>query len=176
MTVCVSLAAGKWSCSPLCDRAKEELINYSTSEGSLFVQKNNIIDQYCQELGVESAIGYVNCRRYAPDFWGAIALRLWPEAWSHLCDDIEETCESGLRLSCRECELNIDLALETLRDPLITDYWVQELRQSNFCDVNYSGLQRVCDGYLKDLFPELLLVSTGRDWVPTFCSDFGCKP
>ena len=37
-----------------------------------------------------------------------------------------------------------------LRDPEITDYWVQELRQSNFCDVNYSSAVNKVQIFLMD--------------------------
>merc|ERR1719312_559069 len=172
LLACASVAAGSRSCGSVCERAKEELINYSTSEESLAIQRRNILN-YCRANGDIDIV--VSCRTFVPEFWEAISLKLWPEAWSHLCDDIEKTCESGPRLTCRECELRIDLVLEKLRDPIVTDYWVQKLREGNFCFKNYSGLERLCDEYLQDLFPELLLINTENDWVPPFCSDFGCN-
>merc|ERR1711973_994473 len=146
---CLSVAAANWSCEE-CDRAKEELTNILTSDAG-------------------------NCEAFVPDFWKAIAMQLWPEAISHLCADIEDTCESGVALTCSECQLRLDWKLETLRDPIVERYWVSTLTEGSFCSDNYSGLEEICKGHLKDVFPKVLHVMTENAWVPAFCSDFGCQ-
>ena len=166
---CLSVAAANWSCEE-CDRAKEELTNILTSEAGMEIQVNHILSDYCP-----NSADAANCEAFVPDFWKAIAMQLWPEAISHLCADIEDTCESGVALTCSECQLRLDWKLETLRDPVVEGYWVQTLTEGSFCSDNYSGLEDLCKGHLKDVFPKVLYVMTENAWVPAFCSDFGCK-
>ena len=96
----------------------------------------------------------------------------WPEAWSHLCDDIvdfDTSASSGRKFTCEECELRVDLALETMRDPVVQNWWIETLATSNFCAENYGGLQDVCQGHIKDVFPDLVLAVTYKGWIPSFC-------
>ena len=166
---CLSVAAANWSCEE-CDRAKEELTNILTSEAGMEIQMNHILSDYCP-----NSADAANCEAFVPDFWKAIAMQLWPEAISHLCADIEDTCESGVALTCSECQLRLDWKLETLRDPIVERYWVRTLTEGSFCSDNYSGLEEICKGHLKDVFPKVLYVMTENAWVPAFCSDFGCQ-
>ena len=96
----------------------------------------------------------------------------WPEAWSHLCDDIvdvDTSANSGRKFTCEECELRVDLALETMRDPVVQNWWIETLATSNFCAENYGELQDVCQGHIKDVFPDLVLAVTYKGWIPSFC-------
>ena len=164
----VGLTVGDWTCDN-CERAGAELSNILTSEAGLVIQENLILTQYCPEKKTPQE----NCEAFVPDFWKAIALQLWPEAWSSLCVDIE--CVAGdSDLTCDECQTRLELALEMIRDPSITEWWVNKLSESSFCADNYSGVEDVCQAHLKDVFPGVLMVMTQNDWVPSFCSDFGC--
>ena len=173
MSACLSVATGSWSTGN-CDKAITFLSDYTTSEDSLFTQAATIRRDYCAVNWSYSSPEREKCLDFVPDFWiSGIAKVYWPVAWSHLCDDIVgvDTSErSGRKFTCEECELRVDLALETMRDPLIQDWWVETLETSYFCEDYYVGIQDVCQEHIKDVFPDLVLVVTNfRGWVPDFC-------
>ena len=136
----------------------------------LEIQVNHILNDYCSQSPNAD-----NCAAFVPDFWKAIAMQLWPEAWSHLCQDIAETCESGVVYNWPVANARIDWALSTLVDPAVEAYWVRKLAEYGFCSDNYSEVEEICMGHLKDVFPRLLHVMGQKAWVPAFCSDFGCQ-
>ena len=168
VAACVGLAAAEWSCDD-CDRAISELSAFSVGEAAMNLQVDNIVNNYCP-----GSANAENCASFVPDFWKLIAKDLWPEAWSHLCDDME-TCDNGHQLSCDECKLRVDWSLEYMRDPVVEGYWVRKLETGTFCSDNYSGLEEVCKGHVKDVFPKVMYMMAENYWVPNFCEDFGCK-
>ena len=167
--VSASLGAGHWTCED-CDRAVQTLSEISTSEEAINVQIMNLVNEMCPTTEVPD-----NCEAFLPDFWRALAMRIWPEAWSHLCGDLETCDDSGHKLTCEECQLRVDWALDTLRDPVVEAYWVQTLEKGSFCADNYSGIEDLCKSYVKQLLPKMLYLSSGNYWVPNFCNDFGCQ-
>ena len=167
---CLSVAAGDtWSCEE-CDRGQQELTNILTSEAGLEIQVKHIISDYCPYSDDAD-----NCEAFVPDFWKAIAMQLWPEHMSHLCED-KETCESGLQLTCLDCQWRIKWSLQILREPMTEQYWVAKLRKGGFCSENYRGFEEICDGHLDDTFLNALHWMTDNSWVNSFCYDnFGCQ-
>ena len=118
-----------------------------------------------------------NCAAFLPDFWKAIAGEVYPVAWSHICDDIADTCaEHGPpRPTCEACSLRVKWAMEYLRDPAVQDWWLETLQAGSFCSDNYSGLETVCSGYLDTLLKDMLTITAVNFWVDGWCENmFGC--
>ena len=90
------------------------------------------------------------------------------------CQTTSEKTEEA-RPTCDDCRVRVDWALDTFRDPVVIDYWVRELQTSTFCNDTYGDWFELCQSYVPVLVPELLMMSSGNDWVPAFCKDFGCK-
>ena len=82
-----------------------------------------------------------SCRAFLPDFWTAIAKELYPVAWSHICDDIADTCaEHGPpRPTCEACTLRVKWMVEYLKDGEVQAWWLDNLTQGSFCSSNYAG-------------------------------------
>merc|ERR1712198_176358 len=86
------------------------------------------------------------------------------------------TSESGLQLTCLDCQWRIKWSLQILREPMTEQYWVAKLRKGGFCSENYRGFEEICDGHLDDTFLNALHWMTDNSWVNSFCYDnFGCQ-
>ena len=82
--------------------------------------------------------------------------------------------ESLSRPACDACRDRVESVLDSLRDQVVVDYWVNELGTSSFCEENYGPLADLCKYYVPIFVPALIDINIGKDWVPAFCSDFGC--
>merc|ERR1712170_144389 len=85
----LAVSSSMWTC----DKCSEAIaILQTNSIGNLEIEIAGLIETFCPDAE-------------DPEFCALMVPEIWTEAWSHLCDDIVDTCSPGeVAPNCQECE------------------------------------------------------------------------
>merc|ERR1712215_545271 len=166
---CLTLVSTEWTCDD-CKAAAPSLGLYATTPAAIEFQSATLVSELCpQSDNVDE------CVERLPVFWGTLAPIIFPEHYSHMCDDMEPKLPN-----CDECAGRVNAVTDYLgHDDVISD-WVTALVESEFCPwfvVEHEGWVTVeeCQEGLPKWLPLALkvLVKADRSWVGDWCTQFG---
>merc|ERR1711872_785421 len=157
-------------------------LTVSMKQVSLLFQSTTLVSELCPQ-----AENVDECVERLPVFWGVLSPIIFPEHYSHMCDDMECDDQSPLpsaiqpRLpGCDECTGRVNAVTDYLgHDDVISD-WVTALVESEFGPWLVAGHEgwvtvEECQESLPKWLPLALkvLVKADRSWVGDWCSQFG---
>ena len=156
-----------------CDKCTEAIMILQTNSiGNLEIEIAGLIETFCPDAEDPEF-----CALMIPDFWRVLGAEIWTEAWSHLCDDIVETCSTtsnDIHPNCQECEARVRWSMTYLRDPMIGQHYVDKYTSPSnvFCGNMYSGEEEACRAAITSFVPPALYyLASDNYWVPNFCQE-----
>ena len=161
----LAVSSAMWTC----DKCTEAIsILQTNSIGNLEIEIAGLIETFCPDAEDPEF-----CALMVPDFWRVLGAEIWTEAWSHLCDDIVDTCSPGEEApNCQECEARVRWSMSYMRDPMIGQHYVDKYTANTFCSDNYSGEEEACRAAITSFVPPALYyLASDNYWVPNFCQE-----
>merc|ERR1712061_321241 len=162
----VALASAN-TCSD-CTALVNAIRAYTTSDEDITYQQGILVGALCP-----SAEDPAQCESSLPDFWKAIALRLWPAYYDPeaewMCAD---TCADPQdhSLTCDECCNGILETFNQLADPRTIDIVVERFLASDFCStIPDDRCPEFLEAVLRQGIPALV-GSSNPDEYPQFCN------
>jgi len=178
---CLTLVSTEWTCDD-CKVAGPWLGKFSSSPESIEYEAGLLTAEICpQSENVDE------CVERLPAFWGALAVIILPELYSHVCNDIPCDDQSPVPSAiqpriptCDECTSRVNMATDHLGHDAAIEYWITSIGESEFCPefvAEHDGWATVekCQEVLPKFLPLALkfLAKANRDWIEYWCSQFG---
>merc|ERR1712121_217399 len=166
-------ASAEWTCED-CAKASKDMATYSTSEDAINVQSAMLVASLCDQ-----APDPEQCAKDLPVFWAPLAKIIFPEHYKHVCDDMPCTDilpPEATIPNCQECSIRINAVTDYLGHDDVIQGWIQALQDSEYCEQMFPEVVGECeegiDAVLSNGLP--ILIGADREWVDTFCTEFGC--